>query len=48
MEGMSRLETQRLDLQTRADVMVMELKMQHQATLEVCKEEVANMKVEIN
>jgi hypothetical protein len=28
--------------------MVMELKMQHQAGLEVCKEEVANMKVEIN
>lgn len=48
MEGMSRLERQRLDLQTQADVIVMELKMQHQAALEVCKEEVANMKVEIN
>ncbi|CAM6075840.1 unnamed protein product [Sphagnum tenellum] len=43
----SMLERQRLDLQTQADVMVMELKMQHQAALEVCKEEVANMKLKM-
>ncbi|KAH9559187.1 hypothetical protein CY35_06G044700 [Sphagnum magellanicum] len=43
----SMLERQRLDLQTQADVMVMEFKMQHQAALEVCKEEVANMKLKM-